>query len=288
MLCRIANFEFRYEMVRRQFEVLADVGYLENNPALLPKKSDLEIHRSKRPSEAQVAARYRQFDNMLAAHGIPSRDLLHIEMEKLPERDEHKWNDLISTVEQSDKLAQAWSEAIARARRETENFWPELWETEERALAVLRKMRELLRGFWCEEDERRREWYIYKACEYYRSFMVQRELREQLRTADEGPTKQAALAGIAAYLEERDRRLDQPTELSMFEKALLELQDRATKASLAPCKCQNKRCKSGRTYFLRSKKQRKYCSNACSDEGERRRKRNWWNDPDNKDKRRPK
>lgn len=147
------------------------------------------------------------------------------------------------------------------ARKATQNFWPELWDDEERALAVLRKMRDLLRRFWSEQDERARDWYIHRAREYYQSLMIQREIREHLEAAKRKPTKEEALNAIAALLSERDKKLDKPPMQSRFEDALFKLQERANKRSLAPLKCRYEKCL--HPYSLRSKERREFCTSDC-------------------------
>jgi hypothetical protein len=173
------------------------------------------------------------------------------------------------------------TEFTLRARNLTKNFWPELWEEDERALWVLREMRNLLRGFWEakgnteKEQEHARDWYIHRAREYYQRLMIQRQIRDQLDDAKSKPTKEEALNALSWLQIDIERRLNQPPAKNLFEDALFALQQRAYQRSLAP-RCCAMKC--GHPYFLKSKGPQKFCSPECFHESKKRSERKWWDE----------
>jgi len=160
------------------------------------------------------------------------------------------------------------SEFTQQLRERTYDSWPELWDAgEDRALPILRVMRDYLQRFWREQDEHARDWYIHRAREYWQHFNVQRELSEQVSAAKD-------LAAISKLNVEIERRLDQPPVRNPFEEVLFQLQRRARKPSLAPRYCPNLDCSN--PYFLSRKKGQRFCSKKCARPSELASKRAHW------------
>jgi hypothetical protein len=162
------------------------------------------------------------------------------------------------------------AEKILVARNATIKFLPELWDgDDDRALQTLRIVRNLLQRFWCEKDERRRDWYIHRCRFFYRQLTIQGEFREdrdeswrKLIEAKGQTDREYAQASIFTVYAKMDRALDIPPEENPFESALYALQERARKPSRAPRCCHRNGC--SHPYFFANKKSRKFCSPECA------------------------
>jgi hypothetical protein len=180
-------------------------------------------------------------------------------------------------------LQEMQDEFTLKARNMTKNFWPELWEEEWRALENLRIVRHLLRLFWCERDERKRDWYIHRCRFFYRQLQIEREFRQQREEAwqkvidgNEKSDRENGRIAVSWVYAQMDRALDNPPDGNPFENALYSLQERALWASRAPrcCKRKDKGCP--RPYFFASKKSRKFCSTECAQANAQQIKRESW------------
>ena len=171
---------------------------------------------------------------------------------------------------------------VLEAQKATKNFWPELWESEN-ALENLRIVRNLLHRFWCERDERKRDWYIHRCRFFYRQFMIEREFRDErekawqkLVEADEKSDREHGRNSLFWVYAQMDRALDKPAPENPFENALYSLQERARKPSRAPRCCQRKDKGCIHPYFFANKKSRKFCSTECAQLSAQESKRESW------------
>lgn len=144
----------------------------------------------------------------------------------------------------------------ARLRAITERHWPELWkevpdqntDVETRARQVILKIRTYLRLFWEAKTPRARNWYIFRAREYYERLRILPDLFGY------GESVRSSVA---------EAKLDQPPAINNIERALYDLQKRADFPSKAPRVCPNDDCQ-GERYFLSKKKGQKFCTQECS------------------------
>jgi hypothetical protein len=142
-----------------------------------------------------------------------------------------------------------------RLLQRTQKYWPELWQSipdeptdpEERARRLIKTIRRYLHLFWREPDERARDWYIYHARLFHHRLRIMPEVLKHPES-DRLPFSEVLLA--------------QPPELTIFEKALFHLQQRALFPSKAPLYCPNPNCV--RPYFLSEKRGTKFCSPECA------------------------
>jgi len=163
-------------------------------------------------------------------------------------------------------------------RENTRAYWPTLWapadhnepasRTEERALDVVLRMRKYLRLFWQETDPRARDWYIYRAREYYQRRFVLPQTSDSRRAFEGTATAEEARVSAGWINVEVEEMLDQPPERSWIEAALFELQERARYPSKSPRFCPNPNCET--PYFLSGKKGQKFCTITCSHESQAR------------------
>lgn len=159
------------------------------------------------------------------------------------------------------------------AKKATEG-WPDLWEDEERGLAILRQVRGLLRAFWkavAAKDWDKQDWYINQVRALYARLATQRAYRDQLhklseRLIDAGTKeqRQAVFASLSQLLATTDKELWEfrPPDDNPFFQALSKLQKRALHKSTAPKICGYKECPD--PFFLPTKRKRKQCCPACA------------------------
>jgi hypothetical protein len=165
-------------------------------------------------------------------------------------------------------------------RETTRAYWPELWEpadqnepaskTEWRALDVVICMRKYLRLFWQETDPRARNWYIYRAREYYQRRFVLPQTSDSRQAFEGASTADEARVSAISLNVDIERMLDQPPKRNWIENALFELQQRAHYPSKSPRFCPNPDCET--PYFLSEKKGQKFCTTTCSHESQTRTK----------------
>lgn len=180
-------------------------------------------------------------------------------------------------------LANADLELKTRLRAQTQRYWPDLWDrvgdtaekAEERAVNILRRVRKYLQDFWETQDPHAREWYIYRAREWYWLSRVHQldpavqSLRDELDTAETADAARSASSWLNITI---DFALDKAPYRTPFEESLFHLQSIAGKTR----RCPNSKCQS--PYFIASKKGQKFCSPGCARPTLLASKRNYWNE----------
>jgi hypothetical protein len=178
-------------------------------------------------------------------------------------------------------LANADLELKTRLRAQTQKYWADLWEragespeqTEERAVAILRRVRRYLRDFWVTQDPHARDWYIHRAREWYWASRIQLDpdVNRRREGLDTAATADAARSASAWLNKTITLALDKAPDRTPFEESLFHLQSIAGKARYCP----NPQCQA--PYFIASKKGQKFCTPECARPTLLASKRNYWN-----------
>lgn len=180
-------------------------------------------------------------------------------------------------------LANADLDLPTRLKAQTHKYWPDLWEAvpgsatgvQDRALGILRKIRYYLQQFWETQDPHAREWYLYRAREYFwlsRLHQLQPEVthwRKQLATAETAEQVRIASSWLNIWAE---NALDKAPERTAFEESLFHLQQIAGKTR----RCPNPTCLA--PYFIATKKGQKFCTPECARPTLLASKRTYWNE----------
>jgi len=179
-------------------------------------------------------------------------------------------------------LANADFDLPTRLKAQTQKYWPDLWEqpgekpeeTEHRALLILHKIWYYLRRFWEIQDPHARDWYIYRAREWYwlsRVHELQPEVivkRAEIDAADTADKVRSASGWLNVLVQSA---LDKAPDRTPFEESLFHLQNIAGKTR----RCPNPNCQA--PYFIATKKGQKFCSPECARPTLLASKREYWN-----------
>lgn len=132
------------------------------------------------------------------------------------------------------------------------------------------QVQDYLRRAWEASDLRSREWFIFKARDYYHFQTVVMPLFDvRMRSAHErGADLKAELDSPVPDEEEAVRH--GPPRLTEFERAMYLFQRIADQAR----RCPNPECPA--PFFFTSRKNQRYCGEKCAAEALREQKRKWW------------
>jgi hypothetical protein len=179
-------------------------------------------------------------------------------------------------------LANADFDLPTRLRAQTQKYWPDLWEqvpgsqtdVQDRALGILHKIRYYLQQFWEAQDPHAKDWYIYRAREWFwlsRLHQLKPDVnlwRKEFDTAETAERVRAASSWLNIWAQDA---LDKAPERTAFEESLFHLQRIAGKTR----RCPNPTCQA--PYFIAVKKGQKFCSPECARPTLLASKRNYWN-----------
>jgi hypothetical protein len=179
-------------------------------------------------------------------------------------------------------------EFVTRLRTNTEKLWPDLWgwpgdtkaQSNDRALALLRKIQSYLRQAWNSRDPYARDWFLLRARLWHYRHLIQLKTEEQreaveavIEAADRGQSDARTVRSELELLHSSiDRALDEPPPRTGFLEALNYLHQ------VAPAKlrfCPAPECQ--QPYFIANRKGQEYCgAPECVNYGQRKAKKKWW------------
>ncbi len=180
-------------------------------------------------------------------------------------------------------LANADLDLPTRLKALTQKYWPDLWEpvpgsqtdVQERALGILRKIRYYLQRFWESQDPHARDWYIYRAREWFwlsQLHQLEPEVnlwRKDVATSESAEQVRTASSWLTIWAQ---NALDKAPARTAFEESLFHLQRIAGKTR----RCPNPTCLA--PYFIATKKGQKFCSPECGRPSLLASKRRYWNE----------